>query len=161
MIHCLVLLVLLPLETTQPSTYQLADVHLLVGSWQNVPGQKTRFEETWSEPTAGGMIGMFRVYQGDKLSLYEFLLIEQEADGVYMRLRHYRPKMIDMDKEPLRLKLHEASDKKLIFVNTAANADPKRILYELDDAGFLTATVETSRNGKPVQFTLKMQRVKK
>lgn len=138
---------------------KLTDLSWLEGPWKSGPNEKTQAEEHWSAPAGGAMMGMFRLLQGGKPGIYEFLLIEEDADGIHLRLRHYRPQMADVDKAPIRLKLTEATGRKLIFVNPD-NDQPKRILYSQESPDQLTATVETTRNGKPHSFTLRMQRSK-
>jgi hypothetical protein len=104
------------------------------------------------------MVGMFRMASGERASVYELLLLEQESDGVCMRMRHFRPQMVAMEQEPIKLKLTSAEPTKLVFENPADNR-PKRVTYAL--AGeLLTVTVETERNGQPTTFDVRMQRVK-
>ena len=114
------------------------------------------FEEHWTAPAAGGMMGMFRLLANDKVLVYEYLMLEQESDGTYMRLRHYRPGMVDVDPAPVRCRLTEATPQKLIFENPDGDK-PKRISYVLNDQQLLTVTVETTRDGKPAMFTLRFQ----
>ena len=97
------------LGAAEPQTKTLADVDWLVGVWRNVPGERMTFEEHWTAPAAGGMMGMFRLLSGDKVAVYEYLLLEASDEGVTMRMRHYRPGLVDADPAPIRLKLAEAS----------------------------------------------------
>lgn len=137
----------------------LADAAWLAGPWRNGPDTKGDWEEYWSAPRDGAMIGAFRLKQNTG-NLYEFLLIEEDKDGVWMRLRHYRGKMQEMEKEPLRLKLVSAADKKLTFENPDHD-QPKRITYRFEAPNTMLATIETQRNGKPASFTLKFVRAVK
>jgi Domain of unknown function (DUF6265) len=142
----------------EPAAMKIDNVAWLAGRWQSPPGERTNCEEHWSAPAGGAMVGMFRLLAGGRPSVYEILLLEEESDGVWMRLRHFGPQMTAREQEPLKLKLTEATESKLLFENPAESL-PKRIVYAL--AGDeLTATVETARGGKPVSFSLKMQRAK-
>src|SRR5687768_5190292 len=77
----------------------LGDLAWLAGAWdENANGART--EEFWSPPHADSMIGTCRMSQDGKVTLYEFLLVEQKADVVELRIRHYRWNMEDMDKQP-------------------------------------------------------------
>ena len=38
-------------------------------------------------------------------ALFEFILLEEETDGVLLRLRHYGPAMTDREKTPIRMKM--------------------------------------------------------
>ena len=148
------------LSAAEPQTKTLADVDWLVGVWRNVPGERMTFEEHWTAPAAGGMMGMFRLMSGDKVAVYEYLLLEASDEGVTMRMRHYRPGLVDADPAPIRLKLAEASKEKLVFENLD-NDKLKRVTYAVNADGQLTVSVETIREDKPTTFTLRFQRDRK
>ncbi len=141
-------------DGAKPST--LADAVWLAGLWTSGADTKGDWEEYWSTPRDGAMIGAFRLKQATG-TLYEFLLIEQEGDSVWMRLRHYRAKMQELEKEPLRLKLTSSVDQKLVFENPDHDS-PKRITYHFQPPNGMNATIDTTRNGQPVSFTLKFVR---
>jgi len=143
-----------------PVAPKLSDAAWLAGIWKSASGERMSFEEHWTAPAAGNMMGMFRLLAGEKVVVYEYLLIEQESDGTYMRLRHYQPKMVDVDKAPIRCRLAEATSQKLVFENPDSDK-PKRITYSLDDGKQLSVAVETTREGKPTTFTLRFQRAEK
>lgn len=133
---------------------KFADAAWLAGTWTSDPADKRQqMTEIWQKPVNGTMVGSFRMDTGGKPFLYEFLLLEETKDGVWMRLRHYGLEMVDHDEKPIRLKLSEASPKRLVFLNPD-NAKPKRIVYE-HDRGPLTVTIETERDGKPTTLKLK------
>jgi hypothetical protein len=130
----------------------------LIGRWQSPEGERVMCEEHWSAPAGGAMVGMFRMLSGGKPSVYEILLLEEESDGVWLRLRHFRPQMVAQEQEPIKIKLASATAEQLVFENPDGNR-PNRVIYAL--AGDeLTATIETERNGKPTTFSLKLRRVK-
>lgn len=143
-------------EAANAGAQKLASVAWLAGRWQSAAGERVTCEEHWSAPAGKAMVGMFRLLSGERPGVYELLLLEEEADGVWLRLRHFRPNMVEMEKEPLKLKLASATADKLVFENPTGE-QPKRITYAL--AGDeLTAKVETTRGGKPATLTLKMKR---
>lgn len=145
----------------QPAgTFTLKDVAWFAGPWRSPASEKMLAEEHWSEPAGGAMIGMFRLVNGEKPVIYEFLLLEETKDGVFMRLRHYKTAMADVDKEPIRLKLVKSSKSEAVFENPD-NEKPKRITYALTTPDQVLVTVETTRDGKSVTFPLKLERVKK
>lgn len=146
-------------DQPQPA-FTLKNVAWFGGPWRSPANAKTFAEEQWSEPAGGGMIGMFRLVSQGKPALYEFLLMEETADGVTMRLRHFTLAMAELEKEPIRLKLIQASSTEAIFENPD-NEKPKRITYSLTKPDQLTVTVETTRDGKKASFALKFEKVKK
>jgi uncharacterized protein (TIGR03067 family) len=137
---------------------KLDPLRKLAGRWTNPAGARAEFEEYWSMPAGNAMMGMFRILQNGKAVLYEFLLIEEEDDGVFLRLRHYRPKLLDMDDAPVRAKLVEHSETRFVFTNPDS-ASPVKVTYEFESNDKTTATVETTRNGQPVTFKFPMVRV--
>jgi Domain of unknown function (DUF6265) len=141
-----------------PDTSKIASVAWLAGRWRSPDEERIAAEEHWSAPAGGAMVGMFRLVNDGRPGIYELLLLEEQSDGVWMRLRHFRPKMVAREQEPIQLKLASAAADKLVFENPSGN-QPKRITYALA-GNELTATVETERDGKPAAFALKMQRAK-
>src|SRR5438309_9519387 len=105
------------LDRPAPRPPTFADAAWLAGRWQQAEATACVYEEHWSEPVGGAMVGMFRMLLEGKPVVYEFLLLEEDADGVWLRLRHYRPQMVDVDQEPMRLKLAEAGLARLVFEN--------------------------------------------
>ncbi|MBT8077970.1 MAG: hypothetical protein KJO31_05300 [Gammaproteobacteria bacterium] len=68
----------------------LADAHWLVGSWTGTAfGQ--RFEEVWNAPSAGSMVGMFKLFDGDEVSFYEILLLTVEDGTLSLKVKHFNP----------------------------------------------------------------------
>jgi Domain of unknown function (DUF6265) len=145
-------------SAADPGANRLESVRWLTGRWQSPAGEGVACEEHWSAQAGGAMVGMFRLLNGDRPGVYELLLLEEEADGVWMRMRHFRPKMVAQEQEPIKLKLASATPDTLVFENPT-DGRPKRVIYALS-GDELTATVETEREGKPATFALKMQRVR-
>ena len=135
---------------------KLESASWLAGRWQSAAGEQVACEEHWSTAAGGAMVGMFRLVNSGRPVVYELLLIEQETDGVWMRLRHFRPQMVALEQKPIKIKLVSASPEKLVFENPSGN-QPKRVTYALAD-DVLTVTVETERGGKSAQFSLTMKR---
>jgi hypothetical protein len=68
----------------------LDDLHWLAGSWTgSIFGQQ--FEEVWNAPSAGSMMGMFKVFDGDEMNFYELQLITDDGDGLALLVKHFSP----------------------------------------------------------------------
>ena len=68
----------------------LEDAAWLIGSWTGTAfGQ--RFEEVWNPPSAGSMVGMFKLYEGDEVQFYELLLLRIEDGTLSLAVRHFNP----------------------------------------------------------------------
>jgi len=73
-------------ESSPPATAEAAA--FLAGAWSGTAfGQ--RFEETWNAPSAGTMVGLFKLFDGDDVTLYEIQLIAVEDDALTLRVKHF------------------------------------------------------------------------
>ena len=66
----------------------LEDVSWLVGNWSG-EGFGVQFEEHWNPPSAGSMIGFFKLIDGDEVSLYELLLLVEEEGSLSLKVKHF------------------------------------------------------------------------
>jgi hypothetical protein len=62
----------------------------LVGSWSGTAFGK-RFEEVWSPPSAGSMLGTFKLFNGNTPEFYEILLLTVEAGTLSLKVKHFSP----------------------------------------------------------------------
>ena len=69
-------------------TATLADVSWLVGNWSGEAFGNT-FEEGWNPPSAGSMIGFFKLMDGDDVVFYELLLLVEEQDSLSLKVKHF------------------------------------------------------------------------
>jgi hypothetical protein len=66
----------------------LDDVSWLVGSWSGEAFGNT-FEEVWNPPSAGSMIGFFKLLSGDEVAFYELLLLVEEQGSLSLKVKHF------------------------------------------------------------------------
>ena len=66
------------------------DVAFLIGSWVGEAFGNS-FEESWNPPSAGSMIGFFKLFDGDEVALYELLLLAQEEGSLSLKVKHFSP----------------------------------------------------------------------
>ena len=82
---------LAPGQASPPAT--IADAAFLVGHWSG-EGLGGRFEEVWTAPQKGAMVGMYRGLKADGApSFYELLTIRETAGSIEVRLKHFNPDM--------------------------------------------------------------------
>jgi hypothetical protein len=82
---------LAPGEKSPPAT--IADAAFLVGHWTG-KGLGGTFEEVWTAPQQGAMVGMYRGLKADgSPSFYELLTIRETAGSIEVRLKHFNPDM--------------------------------------------------------------------
>jgi hypothetical protein len=77
---------LTPDETRPAAT--LDDAGWLVGSWSGTAFGGT-FEEVWNAPSAGTMIGLFKLYGDDGVAFYEILLLTIEEGTLSLKVKHF------------------------------------------------------------------------
>ena len=77
----------------------LEDVEWLAGSWTGRAFGE-RFEEVWNPPSAGSMVGLFKLYDGDQVSFYEILLIIEEQDSLALRVKHFSADFVAGEEKP-------------------------------------------------------------
>ena len=74
-------------DETRP-TATLDDAGWLVGSWTGTAFGQT-FEEVWNPPSAGSMIGLFKLFGDDGVSFYELLQLTVEDDTLSLKVKHF------------------------------------------------------------------------
>jgi hypothetical protein len=139
----LILLAALPAQTTT-----LADLGWLSGDWQTPPGGRAQIEEHWTKAAGGSMIGMGRTVAGEKTWEFEYLRIEQRADGIYY-VAHPKAQCPGTD-----FKLTRASATEVVFENPQHDF-PKRIIYRKDGDDSLAASIDGGEGTKAMSFTYK------
>lgn len=96
-----ILIALLAVQPLTPNTFTapqgipgaratIDDMAWLAGRWTG-PGLGGETEETWSAPSAGTMMGMFRLVRGGKVVFYEFLTLIEQEGTLFLKLKHFNP----------------------------------------------------------------------
>lgn len=97
-------LISLPLVAAEPktdNTYQLSegaerpaatieDASLLIGSWAGTAFGGT-FETVWNPPSAGTMVGFFKLMGDEGVAFYEILLLSVEDGTLSLKVKHFNP----------------------------------------------------------------------
>ena len=135
---------LLAIIFTQTPT--LADISWISGDWQTEPGGRRQIEEHWTKVSGGTMIGMGRTVARDKTYEFEYLRIEQRADGIYY-VAHPKGQCPGTD-----FKLTRASATEAVFENPQHDF-PKRIMYRKDGDDALNASIDGGEGTKAMSFT--------
>lgn len=122
----------------------LADLSWIAGDWQTAPGGRGQIEEHWTAAAGGSMMGVSRTVAGDKTVEFEYLRIEQRAEGIYY-VAHPKARCPGTD-----FKLTRASATEAVFENPEHDF-PKRIIYRKTDNG-LTAIIDAGEGSKSVSY---------
>lgn len=131
-----------------PQTPTLADISWISGDWQTEPGGRRQIEEHWTKVAGESMLGMSRTVAGEKTVEFEYLRIEQRADGIYY-VAHPKARCPGTD-----FKLTRASATEAVFENPQHDF-PKRIIYRKGGDGALTASIDGGEGTKAMSFAFK------
>jgi len=119
--------------------HRLEELAWFSGSWETDHGS-THIEEFWTRPAGNMMVGLSRSVRDNKTVSFEFLRIEQRADGIY-----YVPQ--PQGRPPVDFKLESLEGQSAVFVNPGHRDHLKRILYRKNPDGTLTGRIEGANNG--------------
>lgn len=134
-----------------PTTTTITDLSWIAGRWQTAPGGRRQVEEHWTSVAGGTMMGMSRTVAGEKTVEFEYVRIEQRADGIYY-VAHPKARCPGTD-----FKLTKASATEAVFENPQHDF-PKRIIYRKTADDSLTASIDGGEGTKAMTFAF--QRMK-
>lgn len=144
-----------------PLKAQINQLSWVAGAWTGTLGDRT-IEQHWSAPLGGSIIAMYRSIQNDKATLYELLAMEQDGDGVSLRIKHFAPGAglvgQEAKDESANHTLVKLEDRLAVFEG-GTPASPVRVTFRSPDANALNITVERVRNGAPVSTEFKYTRI--
>jgi hypothetical protein len=144
--NVLVILVTVLLTLNAASqTPALGDLAWIDGACETAPGGKRQIEEHWTTAAGATMMGMSRTVAGEKTVEFEYLRIEQRADGIYY-VAHPKARCPGTD-----FKLTRASANEAVFENPQHDF-PKRIIYRKGADDSLTASVDGGEGTKAISY---------
>lgn len=77
----------------------LDDASWMVGSWTGTAfGQQ--IEAVWNAPSAGSMVGLFKLYGDDGVTFYEILLLSVEEGTLSLKVKHFSPDFTAWEEKP-------------------------------------------------------------
>lgn len=77
----------------------LEDASWLVGSWEGT-GFGQQFEQVWNAPSAGSMIGLFKLYGEEGVSFYELLELRVEDGSLSLKVKHFNADFTAWEDKP-------------------------------------------------------------
>ena len=144
-----------------PAKATIDGLSWVAGAWTGTLGDRT-VEQHWSAPLGGSIIAMYRSVQNNKATLYELLAIEQEGEGLSLRIKHFAPGpgLVGQEAkdESANHVLTKLEDRLAVFEG-GTPASPVRVTFRSPDSGTLNITVERTRNGAPVSTEFKYKRI--
>jgi hypothetical protein len=148
-------------QTSAPAKATIDQLSWVAGAWTGTLGDRT-VEQHWSAPLGGSIIAMYRSVQNNKATLYELLAIEQEGEGLALRIKHFAPGpgLVGQEAkdESANHTLIKLEDRLAIFEG-GTPASPVHVTFRSPDSATLNITVERTRNGAPVSTEFKYKRI--
>ena len=123
----------------------LNDLAWIAGDWQTPASGSRQIDEHWTAPLGNTMMGVSRTVAGGKTVEFEYLRIEQRADGIYY-VAHPNARTPGTDFKLTKLNADEA-----VFENPKHDF-PKRIIYRKNKDGSLTASVDGGEGTRAQSF---------
>ncbi len=136
-----------------------ADLAWLTGSWQGRIGSDY-VEEHWSPLRGNTLMAMFRWVKDGEVLFYEIEVLEQERDLVYLRIKHFDPKLVGWEEKavPHEFVLVELNDQGAVFLELD-KPDRRWAVYRREGADKLLAyfTRDREPDTDPGVFEFKRQ----
>ena len=147
--------------TPAPVKASVDQVAWISGAWTGTLNDRT-IEQHWMTPLAGSMVAMYRSIRDNKPTLYELLAIEQEGEGLVLRIKHFAPGAGLVGQEAKDVSMNHTlvgiEPRKAVF-EAVTPTGPVRVTFTSPDAASLDIVVERQREGKPVATEFKYKRV--
>jgi hypothetical protein len=151
-------------QSGAPATPVKASVEQLSwisGQWTGTLGDRT-IEQHWMTPLGGSMVAMYRSIRENKATLYELLAIEQDGEGLVLRIKHFAPGAGLVGQEAKDESANHAlvglESRKAVF-EAATATGPVRVTFTSPDPAALKIVVERQRDGKPVATDFNYKRI--
>jgi hypothetical protein len=125
----------------------ISELSWITGDWQSAAGGRSQVEEHWTKPGGASMLGMSRTIAGEKTVEFEYLRIEQRADGIYY-VAHPKARCPGTD-----FKLTRATASEAVFENPEHDF-PKRIIYRKTGEDSLTASIDGGEGTRSMAFAM-------
>lgn len=137
---------------------RLSDFAFMEGTWRG-DNDGLHFEEIWSSPAAGVMAGMARGHRDGRIAVLEYILVTEEAEGVFMRFKHFNTDYSTWETDgAIELRFVAAKDGDALFRNDDPDAEVQAVRYRLTGEGEMEAAVELYEDGERGGFKLSFRK---
>ena len=131
----------------------ISDFDGMAGCWErNDTAKSVLVSEQWMKPAGTSILGMGRTVKNGKTVDFEFMRIEQRADGIFFVAK---PKA---NTEETAFKLIRSTKNEVVFENPEHDF-PQRVIYKLEGTK-MTGRIEGNENGKFLGIDFPMNKVK-
>jgi hypothetical protein len=114
--------------------------------------KQTHVEDTWSPPSNGTMIGMYREMPDGKTTFYEFLMLSEENGAIVLRMKHFDEKFAGWEEknQSVIFDATEVSRGHVVFVSRNKER-PTTLEYRLSSKRRLDVFLTRIRDGKTLR----------
>ncbi|MHA2297478.1 MAG: DUF6265 family protein [Candidatus Hodarchaeales archaeon] len=125
---------------------------ILTGNWRGKIGDDI-VDEYWSIPLANSMMCTFRWIKDNKVSFYEFVVIDNNDEKTTMKIKHFNDDLTGWEEKTdfIHYVLLEVTDSKVIFGSEDPN-EKGRLIYEKPSDDKLVATLEMAKSDQILTF---------
>ena len=134
----------------------IRDLGFVSGTWRGTQGGSV-IEEQWMEPEGDAIVGAARVVSGGKTRQTEIGVMQEQAEGVVLLLRHFGGGQVAKEEKdaPLLFVLKDLVGRRAEFVEEKAGT---RLVYERTAEDRLTVTLIKTVNGKEIRSPFEYRR---
>jgi hypothetical protein len=132
---------------------KLADFKEMAGCWERRDDAKQLLiSEQWMSPAGTSILGIGRTVKSGKTAGWEYMRIEERAEGIYFVSRPHE------NKDETAFKLVESKGGRFVFENKEHDF-PQRVIY-VTNRSALTGRIEGFSSGKQLAIDFPMTRTK-
>lgn len=140
----------------------IQQVAFIAGQWSGTLGDRN-IEQHWMTPLGTSMVAAYRNVQGTEPKLYELLVIEQEGEGLVLRIKHFNPGPGLAGRQPqgesVNHRLVKVEGQTAVFEGTGEN--PARVTFARNGPDALDIVVARARDGKITETVFAYKQVKR
>ncbi len=131
---------------------RVTDLAWLTGNWSGAAGPAGDLEENWSAPRGGTIVSAVRSV-GEKTSMIELVLIEEENDTLMLRLQQWNPGFKPRTESPQVMKL-KSMGKNTVTFEATGEGGLRELTYSRPGKKDFTVGVKLP-NGMDLEFMMK------
>ncbi len=137
----LVLLIAVPGLAADSPAAKVSDLAWMSGHYEGSTDNGT-LEENWAKPVGGSIASLVRATDGEKTTMIELIVVEEEEGSLVLRLQQWDPGFAPRTESPQVMKLIEISDHKVVFEDVSGGG-LKKLGYSREGNKF-TISIETA-----------------
>ena len=138
----LVLLTAVPGFAADSPAAMVADLAWMTGHYKGATGNGT-IEENWAKPDGGSIASLVRATDGEKTTMIELIVVEEEEGSLVLRLQQWDPGFAPRSEGPQVMKLIESAENKVVFEDVSGGG-LKKLGYSREGDQF-TISITTAQ----------------